>query len=304
MIRKFALVVAVALFPGVAFGAAADPSSTVAHPAVNPASPWDQAFEAFAVDDESHPHAAGGVLFVGSSSIRLWSDLQDQFKDLPVVINRGFGGSQLADCVKNLNRLVIRYRPSTVLVYAGDNDLAAGITPEEVLHRFASFVEGVHRELPDTRIAYISIKPSPLRIGLLPQIRQTNTLIRDYTEGLDRVAFIDVYTPMLDPSGKPRGELFRADLLHLNADGYERTSPVKAFPPNGYGLHDMAGNAWEWCADWYRPDYYQTSPRRNPKKPTPPTMSAPYFCAPLARKFECSWRKASRIGTRNFWCNH
>jgi len=220
MIRKFALVVAVALFPGVAFGAAADPSSSVAHPAVNPASPWDQAFEAFAVDDESHPHAAGGVLFVGSSSIRLWSDLQDQFKDLPVVINRGFGGSQLADCVKNLNRLVIRYRPSTVLVYAGDNDLAAGITPEEVLHRFASFVEGVHRELPDTRIAYISIKPSPLRIGLLPQIRQTNTLIRDYTEGLDRVAFIDVYTPMLDPSGKPRGELFRADLLHLNADGY------------------------------------------------------------------------------------
>ena len=70
---------------------------------------------------------------------------------MPVVINRGFGGSQLSDCVKNLNRLVIRYRPRTVLVYAGDNDLAAGITPEEVLRRFASFVEGVHRELPDTR---------------------------------------------------------------------------------------------------------------------------------------------------------
>jgi len=220
MTPKLALFAIVALFSGAAFGAAADVSPGAAQPAARAPSQWDQAFEAFAADDESHPHPVGGVLFVGSSSIRLWSDLQDQFKDLPVVINRGFGGSQLADCVKNLNRLVIRYRPSTVLVYAGDNDLAAGTTPEEVLHRFTAFVEGVHRELPDTRIAYISIKPSPSRIGLLPQIRQTNTLIRDYAEGLERVSFIDVYTPMLDASGKPRGELFRADLLHLNADGY------------------------------------------------------------------------------------
>jgi lysophospholipase L1-like esterase len=220
MTSKFALVFAFALFSGAAFGAAANVSPGVTHTSAKAPSPWDQAFDAFAADDESHPHPEGGVLFVGSSSIRLWSDLQDQFKDLPVVINRGFGGSQLADCVKNLNRLVIRYRPSTVLVYAGDNDLAAGTTPEEVLHRFTAFVEGVHRELPDTRIAYISIKPSPSRIGLLPQIRQTNTLIRDYAEGLERVSFIDVYTPMLDASGKPRGELFRADLLHLNVDGY------------------------------------------------------------------------------------
>src|SRR6476660_6530059 len=154
MIPKLALVVAVALFSGVAFGAAADVSSSVGAPAAAKVeSPWDQAFEAFAADDASHPHPEGGVLFVGSSSIRLWSDLQDQFKDLPVVINRGFGGSQLVDFVKNLNRLVIRYPPSTVLFYAGDNDLAAGITPGEVLHRFSLFVEGVHRELPDTRIA-------------------------------------------------------------------------------------------------------------------------------------------------------
>jgi lysophospholipase L1-like esterase len=220
MIPKFAFVVAIALFSGAAFGAAADTPSSAVRDAAKAASPWDQAFEAFAADDQSHPHPEGGVLFVGSSSIRLWSDLQDQFKDLPVVINRGFGGSQLADCVKNLNRLVIRYRPSTVLVYAGDNDLAAGTTPDEVLHRFTAFVEGVHRELPDTRIAYISIKPSPSRVGLLPQIRQTNALIRDYTQHQDRVAFIDVYTPMLDASGAPRNELFRADLLHLNADGY------------------------------------------------------------------------------------
>jgi lysophospholipase L1-like esterase len=221
MTSKSVLIAACALFSALAFDASAvDPPAGAAPDPIKATSPWEQAFAAFADDDASHQHPAGGVMFVGSSSIRLWSDLQDQFKDLPVVINRGFGGSELADCVKNLNRLVIRYRPSTVLVYAGDNDLAAGTTPQEVLHRFAAFVEGVHRELPDTRIAYISIKPSPLRIGLMPQIRQTNALIRDYADGLDKVAFIDVYTPMLDNAGRPRAELFRADSLHLNADGY------------------------------------------------------------------------------------
>jgi lysophospholipase L1-like esterase len=220
MTLNSSLLAAVALVLGVAFNAsAADMPSAAAEPA-RAASPWDAAFAAFAADDASHPHPAGGVLFVGSSSIRLWNDLEDQFKDLPVVIKRGFGGSQLSDCVKNLNRLVVRYRPRTVLVYAGDNDLAAGTTPDEVLRRFDAFVDGVHRELPDTEIAYISIKPSPLRIGLLRQIRETNALIRDYTEGHRNVAFIDVYTPMLDASGQPRRELFRADALHLNADGY------------------------------------------------------------------------------------
>ena len=220
MTFKSVLTFACALFSALTFAAnAADAPSMPAADATK-GLPWEQAFARFADDDASHPHPAGGGLFVGSSSIRLWSDLQEQFKDLPVVINRGFGGSQLSDCVKNLNRLVTRYRPSTVLVYAGDNDLAAGTTPAEVLHRFAAFVDGVHRELPDTRIAYISIKPSPLRISLMPQIKETNALIRDYAADLDKVAFIDVYTPMLDSSGKPRAELFRADSLHLNADGY------------------------------------------------------------------------------------
>jgi lysophospholipase L1-like esterase len=204
-------------FAGVAFDAAA-----ASEPAAATLAPpkWDAAFAAFAADDVAHPHPAGGVLFVGSSSIRLWSNLEDQFKDLPVVIKRGFGGSQLSDCVKNLSRLVLRYRPHTVLVYAGDNDLAAGTAPQEVLHRFTAFVDGVHRELPQTRIVYISIKPSPSRIRLLSKIRETNTLIEDYADDADEVDYIDVFTPMLDASGQPRAELFRDDALHLNAQGY------------------------------------------------------------------------------------
>jgi lysophospholipase L1-like esterase len=205
-------------FAGVAFDAAA--ASEPAAATLAPPPKWDAAFAAFAADDVAHPHPAGGVLFVGSSSIRLWSNLEDQFKDLPVVIKRGFGGSQLSDCVKNLSRLVLRYRPHTVLVYAGDNDLAAGTAPQEVLHRFTAFVDGVHRELPQTRIVYISIKPSPSRIRLLPKIRETNTLIEDYADDADEVDYIDVFTPMLDASGQPRAELFRDDALHLNAQGY------------------------------------------------------------------------------------
>jgi lysophospholipase L1-like esterase len=220
MTLNSSLLAAVALVLGVAFNAsAADMPSAAAEPA-RAASPWDAAFAAFAADDASHPHPAGGVLFVGSSSIRLWNDLEDQFKDLPVVIKRGFGGSQLSDCVKNLNRLVVRYRPRTVLVYAGDNDLAAGTPPQEVFRRFTAFVEGVHRELPETDIVYISIKPSPSRLGLMPQIRETNALIRDYADAEGKVDFVDVYTPMLDASGQPRRDLFRADALHLNAEGY------------------------------------------------------------------------------------
>jgi lysophospholipase L1-like esterase len=194
--------------------------SSAASAAVPSTARWDRAFAAFDADDAAHPRAPGGVLFVGSSSIRLWSDLEAQFGNLPVVINRGFGGSQLSDCVHNLSRLVLTYRPRAVLVYAGDNDLAAGVRPQDVLHRFHAFVTGVHAELPWTKIVYIAIKPSPARMRLLGEIREANDLIRGYAAGEEGVEYADVFTPMLDAGGKPRRELFRGDALHLNAQGY------------------------------------------------------------------------------------
>jgi lysophospholipase L1-like esterase len=194
---------------------AATPAATAV-----PAPRWATAFASFDADDAAHPHAPGGVLFVGSSSIRFWTDVDAEFANLPVVINRGFGGSQLSDCVRHLSRLVLAYRPRTVLVYAGDNDLAAGVAPRDVLRRFVAFVGGVHEALPWTRIVYISIKPSPSRANLMPQIREANALIRDYASHADDVEFADVFTPMLDPAGHPRPELFRKDELHLNARGY------------------------------------------------------------------------------------
>ena len=195
------------------------PTTHAAQDAVSDEARWEDALAAFAAADLRKTPEPGGVLFVGSSSIRLWDNLESQFEGARV-IKRGFGGSRLTDCVRLLDRLVIKYRPRTVLLYAGDNDLAAGATPDEVFRRFVAFVEGVHRDLPDTDIAYISIKPSPSRLALLPQIRETNERIRAYAEAEGKVDFIDVYTPMLDRAGRPRAELFSADALHLNADGY------------------------------------------------------------------------------------
>ena len=209
--------VAVAVLCGAARAQDVSPVVASLSPA---ATPWEDTFAAFAAADRRSPPPEGGVVFVGSSSIRMWNDLETQFGAREVVLKRGFGGSKLSDCVQNLGRLVIRYRPRLVLVYAGDNDLAAGSTPHEVLRRFTAFVDGVHRELPQTRIDYISIKPSPARSALLPQIRETNALIHAYVTQRSDLGYIDVFTPMLDGEGQPRGELFRADALHLNTAGY------------------------------------------------------------------------------------
>ena len=181
---------------------------------------WKASFEQFDAADKAQAPPPGGVLFVGSSSIRLWDTLDKDFASQPVLIKRGFGGSRLSDCSDHLARLVLPYKPSVVVVYAGDNDLAEGAAPDEVLASFRRFVDGVRAALPETRIAYLSIKPSPLRAALLPQVKAANELIRAYSAGLHDIAYIDVHSRMLGPDGRPRPELFGADMLHLNAAGY------------------------------------------------------------------------------------
>lgn len=180
---------------------------------------WRASLDGFAALDREHAPAPGGIVFVGSSSIRLWNDLEREFGTLAIV-KRGFGGSRLADCARYVAQLVLPYKPRVVVVYAGDNDLAEGGTPETVLQSYVEFVRQVHEALPDTRIAYISIKPSPSREALMPQAIQTNELIEKYSKGDPKLAFIDVYSRMLDGQGRPRAELFLADALHLNSAGY------------------------------------------------------------------------------------
>jgi len=191
------------------------------------ADPWADAMAAFEQQDQKSP-AIGGIVFTGSSSIRLW-DLARSFPNLPA-LNRGFGGSQIIDSVNHVDVLVIKHKPRTVVFYAGDNDLAAGKTPQQVTADFKAFVAKIRAALPDTRVAFIGIKPSILRWSIVAQVRQANALIREYCDGDDGLGFVDVDGPMLGWDGKPRKDLLIQDGLHLSAKGYELwTTLVRPF---------------------------------------------------------------------------
>jgi lysophospholipase L1-like esterase len=180
---------------------------------------WESAIAAFETQDRQSPPPQEGILFIGSSSIRLW-DVKRSFPGLPV-INRGFGGSQIVDSVRYAERILLPYRPKVVVLYAGDNDIAAGKSPEEVARDFEAFVATVHRCLPQTRIVFIGIKPSLRRWGLVDKMREANRRIRDITAIDERLEYVDVDGPMIGADGKPRAELFQADGLHLNPEGYK-----------------------------------------------------------------------------------
>lgn len=179
---------------------------------------WAEAMQEFAEADAKAPPAKGGIVFVGSSSIRLWN-LEKSFPGLPA-INRGFGGSQLPDSVRHVERLVLRHAPKTVVLYAGDNDLAAGRTPAQVVDDFKTFVAKVHEALPQARIAFVAIKPSLARWALIAKVREANAGVRTVCDSDDRLGYIDVDGPMMGYDARPRADLFVADGLHLSEKGY------------------------------------------------------------------------------------
>jgi lysophospholipase L1-like esterase len=182
---------------------------------------WEKDIAAFEAQDAKTPPPKNAVLFVGSSSIRLWK-LEESFPDLRT-INRGFGGSEVADSVRYAKRIVIPHAPRVVVLYAGDNDIANGKSPERVLADIKQFIAVVKDALPRTKIVYIGIKPSIQRWKLIDKIRKANRLIHDYIaeQKSDKLAFVDVVQPMLDAEGKPRADLLLDDGLHLNEKGYD-----------------------------------------------------------------------------------
>lgn len=180
---------------------------------------WEPEIAAFEAADKTNPPPQNAILFIGSSSIRMWPNLQQAFPGHQV-FKRGFGGSELSDSVAFADRIVLPYRPKLILMYAGDNDIANGKTPERILADFKAFVGEVRTALPQTRIAYIAVKPCPARKRFLAQVRATNRLIREYTATDGKLQFIDIYAPMLNPDGSLRPELFIQDGLHMNAKGY------------------------------------------------------------------------------------
>jgi lysophospholipase L1-like esterase len=180
---------------------------------------WAGEIAALTAQDETNPPPAGGVVFVGSSSIRMWRTLAEDFPGI-ATINRGFGGSALADSVHYADRIVLPYRPQIVVLFAGTNDLNSGQTPEAVLADFQAFRAKLHAALPATRLLYLSITLAPSRAAVHPQMRAANRLIAADIATDPRCTFVDINTPMSGPDGLPPESLFNADRLHLNADGY------------------------------------------------------------------------------------
>lgn len=181
--------------------------------------PWAEAMAAFERQDQASPPPQGAILFVGSSSIRLW-DIQKSFPD-KTTINRGFGGSQAADSARHVQTLVIKHRPAAVVFYAGDNDLAFGKSPTQVCADVESFVKPVAAALPESRILYLAIKPSLSRWKLIDQQRETNRLIGEMLARYPKAQWVDAATPLLGADGLPQAGYFVADGLHLSPAGYK-----------------------------------------------------------------------------------
>ena len=180
---------------------------------------WEPEIRNFELYDKTNPPPANSVLFVGSSSFRIWKTTASDFPEYKV-INRGFGGSQIAEINYYFGRIVKPYSPKTIVFYAGDNDLSQK-TPETVLQDFKTFADKVHWAFPKTPILFVSIKPSVARWKNKEKIMKTNRLIETYARETDYIHFIDIFPAMLDKEGNPRPELFLKDGLHMNRKGYE-----------------------------------------------------------------------------------
>ena len=179
------------------------------------------AIDAFLAADAESPPPKGAIVATGSSSMLGWhSRIAEDLAPL-TVIPRGFGGSNMNDVRYFLDEVVLSYSPRAVLLYEGDNDTAAGATPEEILAHFDAITEGIHEALPETRIYILAVKPSIRRWHLWESMSATNEMFAARAAADERLVYIDIATPMLGGDGEPRPEIFIADNLHMNGAGYD-----------------------------------------------------------------------------------
>src|SRR6185503_11228407 len=222
--------IALGLATCLAIGAAgcrskSEASPTTAPVAVDAPAPhdfarWEKEIAAFEAADKTSPPPKGGILFTGSSVIRLWKTLQADFPRHKV-INRGFGGSEIADATHFADRIIFPYEPKQIFLRAGGNDIHAGRLPAELAADFAEFVRKVHGRLPDTEVLFISLNPAPARWGERDKNAALNKLIRKKALRMPRVGYVDAHDLSLTRDGQPRLELFLEDKLHFNPDGYK-----------------------------------------------------------------------------------
>jgi lysophospholipase L1-like esterase len=182
--------------------------------------PFWREIEAFQQLDKTSMPPKNGIVFYGSSSIRKWVDAEQHFKEFQV-INRGFGGSTLAQASDYLKYLVFPYKPREVVIYSGENDIASDhASADETIQRLKTLVTKLRVGLPNVAIVFLSIKQSPSRTEFGPVVLQANAGIKTYLATLSKTTYLDVNAKMLDAKGGMRPELFEADMLHMKPAGY------------------------------------------------------------------------------------
>jgi len=187
--------------------------------AVAQANTWESEILAYEQQDRLFPPPAGAIVVTGSSTIARWGSIRNDLAPLEI-IPRGFGGSTADDLDFYLERIVLTYAPRAVVIYEGENDIAQGLTPQYVATRIAQIAGRISARLPSARVYVISIKPSPLRWGVWPQMQLANQLLAEFCASDPRYRYIDTVSTLLGADGWPRPEYFTSDTLHLSAAGY------------------------------------------------------------------------------------
>jgi hypothetical protein len=185
--------------------------------------PFDNEIRDFKYQDSISMPAKNGILFIGSSSIRMWTDLEKRFADKPI-IRRGVGGCTIEQLVDYYTSYIMYpYHPRKIFIYAGENDIAAGKTGEFTAREFYKLWAMIRQNLPKAEIYFMAIKPSPSRAKFFPEVRKANALVKDFLKNRKNSHYIDVASVILNPAThKPDTSLFKSDMLHLNSKGYDK----------------------------------------------------------------------------------
>lgn len=188
---------------------------------------YEKEIFAFEKQDDTLPYPKDAILFVGSSSIRIWKSLATDMSPIPV-INRGFGGATLVELAHYSDRIIYKYNPKAIVVYCGENDLACDFSRvEDVLNEFTMLNEKRRIFLPETKVFFISIKPSPSRAYYLDKFKMANEAVQQYINANpNELYYIDITPGMLDKYGKLDESIFKKDRLHMNSAGYERWTKI------------------------------------------------------------------------------
>jgi lysophospholipase L1-like esterase len=174
----------------------------------------------FKADKTDYSKSKNLILFTGSSTIRMWTSLKDDFPERNV-LNRGFGGSYMSELLYYADTLILPYKPRIIFIYEGDNDLGSGQKADDILESARLLVEKIHRKLPHSTICFFSAKPSLARWNLHETFVDFNRRLEQFTRKYKRVYYLDTWTPMIGADGNVKNDLFLADGLHMNRKGYD-----------------------------------------------------------------------------------